>query len=352
MQPRWLRSLLVSSFLLLAVSVFAHPANIPVARAKVQPDGSFELSVRFDLLAFILEETPTAVADPPMNALLEGPRFKLQERLNESKERFAREMGVGDGSSNGTLEITDYPTANGVHDYVDTGVQPRLPVMMMVTLKGHLPAGGRKVAFRFPEVLGTVVLTTEFPYREPVSEPVEPGSASALQTVPTQAEVLALQTSMLSQRQSPANAIPKVYTEADAKQEIQVRYNEWSKAYMANDVDTLTSILTPDYTIKTAKGALIARSEYDVMLNIRKEKHSDTTRYSTELLRITLREGVAAIYSRETTTNPQKNEKTGKMESLTYQHDYIDVWVNTGGKWLLRSTVTLKEQPLTSPPKK
>ena len=44
---------------------------------------------------------------------------------------------------------------------------------------------------------------------------------------------------------------------------LQARYDAWSKAYMANDVDTLLSILAPDYTLKTSSGTEIKRSEYE-----------------------------------------------------------------------------------------
>jgi hypothetical protein len=84
------------------------------------------------------------------------------------------------------------------------------------------------------------------------------------------------------------------------------------------------------------------------MLKMRKQKHSDTTRYSTEILRMTLKDGVAAIFSRETTTDPGVNQVSGKAEPVSYQHDYIDVWVLKSGKWKLKSTVTQLEQRLKS----
>lgn len=113
---------------------------------------------------------------------------------------------------------------------------------------------------------------------------------------------------------------------------------------MAHDVSTLLDILDPNYMLKTAQGKLITRKEYEVMLNMRRQKHSDTTRYSTEILRITLKKDVAAIFSRETTTDPGINQTTGKAEPVTYQHDYIDLWVLHQGKWKLKSTATQLEQ--------
>jgi len=337
-----------------SVAGIRHPANIPVARAKVQPDGSFEFTVTFDLLAFALDEEPTIIADAPMNGLLDGPSADLDKSLLDARKRFfgglwvfARGVGPADpATAKVKFEQIQFPTAEDVHKWLAEGPAVRLPVMMSVSFTGHLTPGATALAWRFPDVMGTVVLTTEFPYKEPYSEPVEPGSMSEFLKIPTAAEVKALAASMV--HPGGAATKPKDYapTEATARAAIQTQYNRWSKAYMANDVPTLLDVLTPDYTLKTAKGALITHSEYAVMLDIRKKKHSDTKRYSTEISRMTLKGKVAAIYSRETTTNVETDPKSGRQVPLSYQHDYIDVWVLASGKWRLRSTVTQKEVPI------
>jgi hypothetical protein len=326
----------------------AHPANIPVARAKVQVDGSIELTITFDILAFVLDQTPQIVLDAPMNALLDGPRADLQDRLTSSQKRFMEGLVVGDEATPGIVDSVDFPTAGDIHKVVDGGQTPRLPVMMTAIIKCHLKPGVHKVSFRFAEVLGTVVLTTEFPYKEPISDSIEPGDASNPLEIPTQAEVDALAASM-NPSKAVAKKIDRQPTEAQARKAIQKQYDAWSKAYMAHDVDTLFSILAPAYTLKTAQGMLINRPEYEVMLKQRKLKHSDTTLYKTEILRITLRDGVAAIWSRETTTDPGLNQKTGKKEPVSYQHDYIDLWIYANGKWLIKGTVTQKEQVIPTP---
>ena len=334
--------LVVAAALQLYSPANAHPANIPVARAKVQVDGKIDFTISFDILAFVLDQTPTLVLDAPMNALLDGPSPDLQERLTAAKQRFVDEFAVGTGEKTGVVDSVQFPSAAEIHRVVAGGQMPRLPVMMTATLRCHLMSGGSKVAFRFADVLGTVVLSTEFPYVEPVSEPVEPGEWSNALQIPTAAEVAALAASARP-RGAPSPTSDKAQTEVQARSAIQLQYDAWSKAYMAHDVDTLLAILAPDYTLKTAKGALIVRSEYEVMLKLRKAKHSDTTHYSTELLRITLRGGVAAIWSRETTTDPGVNGATGKAEPISYLHDYVDLWIYSNGEWLLRSTVTQKE---------
>jgi hypothetical protein len=338
-----LRTLLAAlATVVLVASAAAHPANIPVARAKVQVDGTIELTISFDILAFVLDQTPTLVLDAPMNSLLDGPARDLENRLADAKKRFVAGLSVSGGDKNGVIDAVVFPSAAETHRVADTGQTPRLPVMTTATVMCHLAPGARKVSLRFAEVLGTVVLSTEFPYIEPVAESVEPGDWSTSLQIPTQAEVNAL-AGAARPRNAGADQHSGPPKEAQARAAIQAQYDAWSRAYMAHDLDTLEAILAPDYTLKTAKGALIKAPEYAVMLKLRKQKHSDTTHYSTEILRVTLRDGVAAIWSRETTTDPGLNGKTGKIEPISYLHDYVDLWIYSGGKWLLKSTVTQKE---------
>jgi ketosteroid isomerase-like protein len=320
--------------LALAATTLAHPANIPVARAKVSVDGVIELQMRFDILAFVLDEDPMTVLDPPMNALLDGSVDELQGQLEDAEKRFAQGLRL----AGGTCDSIDFPTAEGVRRLANSDPKLRLPVMAMVTVRCHLGPEVRESSFSFPTALGPVVLSTEFPYFEPISEQVEPGSWSRVLQLPTKQQIEAVQAS-IGVRTTAAKNPPKPRTDADVRKQIQKQYDRWTKAYMAHDVTTLLSLLTPDYTLKTAKGAVITRAEYAAMLNIRKQKHDDTTRYKQEILRLTLHDGVAAIWSRETTTSPAKDGK-----STSFQHDYIDVWIFSGGKWLLQSSATQQEQ--------
>ena len=325
----------------------AHPANVPVARAKVQVDGHIELTVTFDILAFILDQTPELVLDAPMNALLDGSQSDLQARLDAAKKRFTEGLRLGGPEVLGAIDSISFPTAVDIRQSV-VGQQPRLPVMITATIKCHFKSGSSKSRFLFPEVMGPVVLSTEFPYQESNSESVEPGDWSQELVIPTQAQVDAVAVSIRkNMSQSPIST--KAPNTQEAKLAIQKRYNEWSKAYMAHDLSTLFQILTPNYSIKTANGALITHDEYAVMLKLRKQKHSDTTLYRTEIVRITLRDGVAAVWSREITTDPGLNQKTGKPEPVSYQHDYIDLWIHPKGIWKLKSTSTQEEQIVKAP---
>ena len=327
---------------------WCHPANVPVARVKVQPSGHFEMTVTFDVLAFLLDQTPELVLDAPMNALLDAPLEDLQARLELGKSRFLKGLSIG-LNGQGSIESMTFPSAKEIHDWIK-GQNPRLPVMMTANLIGQMGSKVSKSSFRYPEVMGPVVLTTEFPYNEPISESIEPGDDSQQLNIPTQLDVDRAAMTIhdhikLSASTNPTQPI------ANARAAIQKQYNAWSKAYMAHDLPVLIDILTPNYSIRTAQGKLITHDEYMVMIRLRKQKHSDTTLYRTEIVRITLKDGVAAVWSREITTDPGLNQTTGKREPISYQHDYIDLWVQTNGKWLLRSTSTQKELIVKAPAK-
>ncbi|MES2464278.1 MAG: HupE/UreJ family protein [Armatimonadota bacterium] len=190
----------------------AHPGNIASAVAKVQSDGAFEVRLRFDLLAYALNELPNHIGDSEMNALLDGPPAELESRLSEAKERFRQGFTAGNGR--GSLDTLTFPNAAEVLGSIKN-VRSRLPVMASVTVSGHLPPGTEASAFRFDEGLGAVVLTTEFPYQEPVSEPVGAGAFSAEQRIPTKeaaakaaAAISAQSGSSISPSPSPVASMP------------------------------------------------------------------------------------------------------------------------------------------------
>src|ERR1044072_1357356 len=246
-----LRFLAILSLLLCALpwSASLHPANSPVARVKIRADGAVDLKVRFDLLAFILEQDPMVVLDPPMNALLDGPKADLDTRLAEAKIRFLKGMeAVG-----GTVEDGSFPSTQDNHQQVATLPPPRLPVMSEIAVTVKFPPVVNRVSFRFPDVLGTVVLTTERPYSEPITEPVEPGNRSQPVKIPTEAEIATLAATSRPRDAGTAGATVKMPTADEAKAAIQSQYDAWSKAYMAHDVDKLIAILSPGYTLKSAK---------------------------------------------------------------------------------------------------
>jgi hydrogenase/urease accessory protein HupE len=194
------RALLLLLIALPAFSLAVHPANMASAKAKIQVDGSFQVFVRFDILAYCLDSLPSEVGDGPMNAILDGPTAQLESLLNEAKARFISEFKIlGDGSS-AKFEASAFPTAIDVKA-LGGAAAIRLPAMAVVELRGRLPGRSKSSSLVFPPMLGAVVLTTEFPYQEPVTEPVEPGESSKPLSIPTAQQVQAVRASIEARRE-------------------------------------------------------------------------------------------------------------------------------------------------------
>jgi hypothetical protein len=172
-----------------ACAVAHHPANVPSARVHVNPDNTLELHVRFDILAFCLEATPQDIANGPMDALLDGPQSELQNRLADAQNRFKSGTVVTTDTGTAAFDSISFPSVSDVLNCAAENGQQRLPVMLTAIVKEHLPAGARTISCRFPDVMGSVVVTAEMPYEEPVSEPVDPGSASTPLQIPTAAQI-------------------------------------------------------------------------------------------------------------------------------------------------------------------
>ncbi|MBC8108920.1 MAG: hypothetical protein H7Z14_20210, partial [Anaerolineae bacterium] len=154
----------------------AHPAQFVAANLTVNRDGTFRVHARFDLLAFALNDTPARIEDAAMNELLDGSREDLEQALVNARQRLLRGVKIQcDGSTIVSAEAIQFPTTEDVNRWRDAKVLPRLPVMQEATLDGHLPAGTKSIAIRFPEVLGTLVLSIERPGEEAFSEPLEGG---------------------------------------------------------------------------------------------------------------------------------------------------------------------------------
>jgi hypothetical protein len=151
------------------------------ATATVRANGEFHVTARFDALAFALNDTPARIDDASMNELLDGPPEDLSASLDSARQRLLHGLIVECGAGYAaTIDagLTSFPTAQDVIRCGDRKHSPRLPVMLDFGVAGRVTNGARSVAVRFPEIMGTVVLTVERPGEEPYSEPVEPGRFS------------------------------------------------------------------------------------------------------------------------------------------------------------------------------
>ena len=162
-----------------AAGVSAHPAFLTDARVTIARDGDLRLSMRFDTLAFALNDTSARVGNAAMEALLTGPREELEARLADARGRFLHGFTVSTDHGPLTVKNVDFPAAAAVLSWRDSK-RPVLPVLVEVQLEGQLPPGATSVSFRFPSVLDQVILAVERPGEEPSIEPVAANTVSTV----------------------------------------------------------------------------------------------------------------------------------------------------------------------------
>ncbi len=173
---RWCLALLL--LVAAAGRLAAHPAYLNAALATVERDGRFRVTVRFDVLAFALNDASERMPDPPMNALLDGPPADLERHMIEACEHFARHFRLAADGREVAVTDLQFPTVDDVLAWKAANHQPRLPVLLEAAASGRLPAGTTRVAFAFPEIIGTIVLTVERPGEEAWTEPIQAGATS------------------------------------------------------------------------------------------------------------------------------------------------------------------------------
>jgi hypothetical protein len=134
--------------------------------------------------------------------------------------------------------------------------------------------------------------------------------------------------------------------QTDVRKAIQAQYNRWSKAYMANDVDTLLDVLLPEYTLTGVDKNVMTYATYRAYLDLKRKTPKTTTRYSTSIHGLTVHGNDADVDSIESMVT-EKRIKSGPLLVSTHLHEYIDKWRFSGKTWRLASTVTIKESNYT-----
>ena len=130
------------------------------------------------------------------------------------------------------------------------------------------------------------------------------------------------------------------YGTASVRSDIQRQYHRWAKAALSNDVDTILSILAPDYTLHTYTGTTIARSDYEASLRKRKAANKPATAYKTKINSVKVDGSTASVISDETSEAVSLDPVTNKQVKLIHIHRYLDTWVRSGNIWRLRTTIT------------
>ena len=168
---------------ILPAACFAHPARFASAELKIDRNRTVHLSLRFDLLAYMVDDSPERVSDTAMMDVLQASRQSQAQMLADAQGRLARGCLLVTNDGTIRLEATAFPTAA----QLPSGFQGArsLPMMGEAELQGVLPLDCQSTTVRFPEVLGPVVLVVEVPGLEASSIALSPAQTSEPIALPT-----------------------------------------------------------------------------------------------------------------------------------------------------------------------
>lgn len=130
---------------------------------------------------------------------------------------------------------------------------------------------------------------------------------------------------------------------ASVRDEIEAQYARWARAALVNDVETVLSVLAPDYTLKTYTDSVIDRKAYEKSLRDRRARKQKSDAYQTKIASLNVQGRVATVISDETSIKAAKDPITKQAISMVHIHRYQDTWVKLGKSWRLKSTVTQME---------
>lgn len=157
----------------------AHPTYFTSAHAVVQAGGTCRVSLQFDTLAFVLNDTSARIGNEPMEALLAAPRPELEKALEGARGRFERSFAAVTDRGPVAATTRHFATADDVARLRESGPVV-LPVSIPVEMEMTLPAEATTVSFKFPEIVGDVLLTVERPDEDFFTEPVSAGKPSTV----------------------------------------------------------------------------------------------------------------------------------------------------------------------------
>ena len=170
--------LVLTLFLAAVLPVSAHLPSMAAAQVAIESDGKFTLDLTFDVPPFVLDVTPQAATDTAMNTWLDGPTSALAKSLEAAQSRFQTEFTVVTDQGTTSVEKIIFPTVADLERYKESVSFVQLPVMLMLSLEGHLPAETRSVSFHFPAVMGVVSVTVNRPGQTPVALVANSGEAT------------------------------------------------------------------------------------------------------------------------------------------------------------------------------
>lgn len=174
----WMFALAAVALAAIASAAAAHPPVATSALVKIDADGRITVTVRHDALAFALNDTSLNITDAPMYELLAGPDEAMTEAFDAGRDRFADLFRLLADDARIQVQVVESPTTAAVRAWQKDRPDRRLPVKLDFVARATLPAPARRIAVRFPDILGDVIVTFDRPGAEPFTMPLAPGETS------------------------------------------------------------------------------------------------------------------------------------------------------------------------------
>jgi len=156
----------------------AHPAQFTTLQVTVDPAGQFQAALNIDILAYALGKTSIDATNEEMQALLDGPRLILGQKLADAGNRFRREVVVRTDAGIVSPSSWELPGLAEVDAVLARKIQPRILMPGEIDFSGTLPAGAHTVSIRLPYVLGDTMQVFELPNGDSDAAPVPAGGYS------------------------------------------------------------------------------------------------------------------------------------------------------------------------------
>jgi ketosteroid isomerase-like protein len=115
--------------------------------------------------------------------------------------------------------------------------------------------------------------------------------------------------------------------------DIRAQLRAWDQAYEGRDASALGRILTDDFTLTDASGAVLIKAEY-LMSIVKAPDFSRVTSWASEDVSVNVTGDKAVVTGR----SPVKGRARGKGQAMAGNYLFTDEWVRQDGVWKARRT--------------
>jgi ketosteroid isomerase-like protein len=117
-------------------------------------------------------------------------------------------------------------------------------------------------------------------------------------------------------------------------EEIKARLRAWDLAYQQRDVRILSEMLTDDFTLTDATGAVLTKGAYLMSVVRRPEFDVPPPLYESKDVTVRIEGDTAVVTGRSAV----KGRGRGRAQTVAGDYMFTDEWVRQGGVWKARRT--------------